>query len=619
MIKFHPVLLFPSAKEITVEEGVSVLEAVRRAGLYLRSDCNGRGRCGSCRVRHLQGLVGPVSEAEQRFLSPGELHKGYRLACRISIQGAASFQIPEEHFLNLAGSEKGFVKRVGPLRPAVKEYLVPWLPFPRAPETVAAAIRNLETHHGLKGLTFDPSLPQTVFSPSLDDGSSWTARVWMDRELIELSPGIRPTPLGLALDLGTTTVAVYLWDLATGEPVAQGAFTNPQVRFGPDIMSRIAWSVNHPGHGAEQMHRELIEALNDVIGQTALRLGLSPKDIVDASVVGNPVMHHLFLGLPPDRMGRAPFTPIVREALDQKAGPLGLAIHASAYVHLLPLIGGFVGSDALAVILAEGLHHSNEFELILDLGTNGEIILGDRERLYACSCATGPAFEGSQLSCGMRAVPGAIERIRLHPTTFDPDYQVVGRTEWAAEMTPKDLWPAGICGSGVIDLLADLLKNRLVEKNGTFSEKIKTPRLRRNPSGEREFLVIPGGETLTGRDIVLTQKDIRQVQLAKAAVYAGCKVLMARFSQKTLRRIRIAGAFGQHLDPQKALALGLLPSCPIEEIVAVGNAAGQGACLTLLDREKRKEAAAVARQVLHVELAREPLFQKEFLQAMNFP
>jgi uncharacterized 2Fe-2S/4Fe-4S cluster protein (DUF4445 family) len=618
-MKSHKVRFLPYARDITVQEGITVLEAVRRAGLYLRSDCNGRGRCGTCRVRLIEGDAGPLREEEKTRLSEAELHQGFRLACRTSITDEASFHLPEDHRLDLTTTGKEILTRTGPLRPAVREYSLEGLTLSPFSDGLAAVLQALEAQQGLSPLSADPSIPRPSSTLQAEDGQRWTAWVWMEKEVIDLVPHGRPAPMGLALDLGTTTVAVYLWNLKTGEPVAQGAFTNPQIRFGPDIISRIAWSVNHPGQGAEEMRRELLEALNAFILQTLLPLGLTPRDICDAVAVGNPVMHHLFLGLPPDPMGWAPFQPTLRKALDRKAGPLGLGILPTAYVHLLPLIGGFVGSDTTAVILAEGIHHFNEPTLILDLGTNGEILLGDRHRLFACSCATGPAFEGGQLSCGVRAVPGAVERVRLDPLTFEPDYQVVGRKEWAKELLPGALRPLGICGSGVVDLLAALLQVGLIQKNGAFSESLETPRLRKNKMGEREFLLVPAAETLTGRDIVLTQKDIRQIQLAKAAVRAGCKILMDRFGLDSLQHIRIAGAFGHHLDPKNALAIGFFPFCPPEGIVSIGNAAGRGASMAVLDREKRKEAEESTRLVHHVELASEPLFQKEFLRALDFP
>lgn len=618
-MKRHPVRFFPVGREIAVEEGLSLLEAIRRAGLFFRSECNGGGRCGSCRVQILQGEVGPLREEEIKLLTEAERREGFRLACRTELRGEADVYLPEDHLWDLTVKEKGFQADSIPLRPAVKEYTVEGAVFPDSLKTVSALCRTLEDRYGLKDLIFDPSLRETLSAgPAAEDGRM-TARVWMDREVISLSPGGRRGSLGLALDLGTTTVAVYLWDLQRGEALVQGAFTNPMVRFGPDVLSRIHWSVKHPGRGSEEMRRELVEALNKFLRQTARRMGFSLQEVADALAVGNPVMHHLFLGIPPDSLGRAPFKPLLSEPVNRKAGSLGLDILPTAYVHLLPLIGGFVGSDTTAVLLAERPHGREHPMLILDLGTNGEIVLGNRERLMVCSCATGPAFEGAQLSCGMRAVPGAVERVRLDPRTLEPDYRVVGRKEWAHELPPGGLRPTGICGSGVVDLLAHMLTCGLVERDGAFTDTPRTRRLRRNAAGEQEFLLVPGTETGTGRDIVLTQKDIRQVQLAKAAVWAGCLVLLVRFGLSAVQRIHIAGAFGEHLDPETARTLGLFPSFPEAEIVTVGNAAGHGACLALLDREKRKEAETVARQVEHIELASDPLFQKAFLGALNFP
>jgi uncharacterized 2Fe-2S/4Fe-4S cluster protein (DUF4445 family) len=445
-----------------------------------------------------------------------------------------------------------------------------------------------------------------------------TVFVWMDREIIGVFPGQDETAFGLALDVGTTTVALYLCDLKNGDVVASASVTNPQVLFGADIMSRIAYSSDHPVVGARTMQGELIHAVNTLIDQTATANNLSPKRMMDMTVVGNTVMHHIFLGIPPDQLGLWPFSPSVQGSVDVKARDIGLIMNPSANVYVLPVQAGFVGADNVGVLLSAEPQGTDDLSLVVDLGTNGEIVLGNRERLMSCSCATGPAFEGAQISSGMRATAGAMERVRIDSATLDPDYAVVGKKGWASEHPLGELRPVGICGSGIIDAVAHLYKTGVIKKNGVFSEGLDTPRVKK-VKGITEFVLAWGEETATGADIVLTQKDIRQIQLAKAALFGGCRVLMSHFRISSINRIIVAGAFGMHIDKENALAIGLLPWCEPDNIVMVGNAAGHGAYLTLVDRAKRTEADRIARWVNHIELALEPEFQKEFLKSLSFP
>jgi len=321
----------------------------------------------------------------------------------------------------------------------------------------------------------------------------------------------------------------------------------------------------------------------------------------------------------PDRLGLWPFTPSVKGSVNVKARELGMDINPSSYIHVLPVEAGFVGADNVGVLLSEEPYNQDELSLIIDLGTNGEIVLGNRETLLSCSCATGPAFEGAHISCGMRALIGAVERVRIDPADLEVDFKVVGREGWASEHQPGALRPAGICGSGIIDTLAQLFKTGVIKGTGAFSKDRDTPRLRKGSSGVMEFVLVRNQETATGQDIVLTQKDIRQIQLAKAALYGGCKVLLNHLGVDSVNRMQVAGAFGLNIDKENALTIGLFPWCDPENITLVGNAAGHGAYLALLDREKRKEADQIAGRVTHVELAMEDAFQREFMNALSFP
>ena len=446
-----------------------------------------------------------------------------------------------------------------------------------------------------------------------------TVFVWMDKEIVDVRPGRDETRLGLALDVGTTTVALYLCDLATGEIVASASTTNPQVLFGTDIMSRISYSSHHPLQGVKRMQGELVRAVNALIEQMTGRSGFSSHQIMDMTVVGNTVMHHIFLGIAPDHLGLWPFSPSVQSSMNAKARELGIAINPSCYAHVLPVEAGFVGADNVAVLLSEEPYNKEEIGLIIDLGTNGELVLGNRESLFSCSCATGPALEGAHIVSGMRATIGAIEKVRIDPATLEVDYAVIGTDGWASQHDPGALKPVGICGSGIIDTVASLFLTGLVGEDGAFKANGKTERLRKGPSGALEFVVVWKHESATGSDILLTQKDIRQIQLAKGALQGGARVLMHHLNIDKLPHMVIAGAFGMHIDKENSLAIGLFPWCEPEKVFMVGNAAGHGAYLALVNKDKRIEADRIARKVNHIELALEEGFQQEFLKSLSIP
>ncbi|HVN97873.1 MAG TPA: ASKHA domain-containing protein [Syntrophorhabdaceae bacterium] len=606
----------PSFKEVAIEEGKTILEAARVAGVYIDSQCNGKGRCGKCRIRVAQGGVTPLVDHEAQFVSPSDREAGYRLACMARVLGDVTVFVADENLLTSSAANKVFSKRTKKLNPAVKSYVIDLTREGNGGHILFQdVVRHLALKHGLHDLTTEVDWPGEIAK----DTRKITIFVWMDKEVIAVERGEDERALGVALDVGTTTLALYLCDLKSGNIIASGSVTNPQVLFGTDIMSRIAYSVDHPVTGLKRMREELIRSINVVIERMLRASGFKPHQILDATVVGNTVMHHIFLGIAPDKLGLWPFEPSVTSSVDVRARHLGLAMNPYAYVHVLPVEAGFVGADNVGVLLSEEPYNHDEISLIIDLGTNGELVLGNRERLMSCSCATGPAFEGAEISSGMRATAGAIEKIRLNPATNGIDYAVIGRRGWASEHTRGKLKPVGMCGSAILDGVALLSKTGIIGKNGAFTNAAGIEGLRTGPTGIKEFLFVPGSQTGTGRDIVLTQKDIRQIQLAKAALHGGCKVLMRHFKLDSIERIVIAGAFGLHIDKKNALIIGLFPDCPVENILVVGNAAGHGAYLALVDRDKRQEADWIARRVEHIELALEKEFQREFIKALSFP
>ncbi len=446
-----------------------------------------------------------------------------------------------------------------------------------------------------------------------------TAAVWNDREIIGLKPGHREECWGLAVDIGTTTVAAYLCSLKTGKVDAVESLMNPQVTYGEDVMSRITYSMAHPGEGLQEMSRVIIGGLNKLIARAAEARGIGQEEIVDMTLVGNTAMHHLLLRIDPQYIGASPFTPTVHKSMDIKARDLGIKINQSAYIHILPIEAGFVGADNVGVLICGEPYQKEEIHLIIDVGTNGELVLGNKERLVSASCATGPALEGAQITFGMRAAPGAIERLKIDPKTFEVNYKVIGQNAWSQYANSGEMKTKGICGSGILDLLGELYRTGIVDKTGAFKRDLNTPRLRGNGGGSPEFVIAWSEETSIGKDIVVTQRDIRQIQLAKAAIYAGAKLMMRHLGIDRVDRVLIAGAFGSYIDREVALTIGMLPDIAPDRIISVGNAAGDGARIALLDREKREEANWIARQVQYMELTVNEGFQDEFVAALHIP
>jgi uncharacterized 2Fe-2S/4Fe-4S cluster protein (DUF4445 family) len=431
----------------------------------------------------------------------------------------------------------------------------------------------------------------------------------------------------LAVDIGTTTLAGYLCDLATGDVVETASMMNPQIQYGEDVISRINYCYNDP-EGLRRVSDAVVEGLNTLIEKAAsgaarnIGLPIGPEDIEDVAVCGNTCMQHLLLQLDPEPLGSVPFTPANHQGLNIKARSLGLRVNPSASVYVLPNIAGFVGGDNVGVILAEEPQNSEDTVLIIDIGTNGELVIGNRKRMVcsSCSCATGPALEGAQIEFGVRAAPGAIERVKISPDTLEVDYKVVGRDAWLSYSNPEEMQARGICGSAVLDALAELFKAGIVDGSGAFRPDVETVRLRENSeTGQKEFVLAWSPETVIGKDVVITQNDIRQIQLAKAAIYAGSKLMLRRMNLQRPDRIKIAGAFGNHIDIHLALVLGLFPDCALEKISSVGNAAGDGCRAALLDRKKREEADRIARRVEYVELTLMEDFQQHLIEAIHIP
>ncbi len=635
------VVFQPSGRRGTVPTGTTVIEAARMLGVGIETLCGGHQVCGKCKVRVDSGgtrqfgiasrreSAGPWEAVEGEYIGPEEKAAGYRLACIATVREDLLVYVPEASRPGRQVIDKDARTIAIDPDPAVTAYV---LQLPEASLADPAGdferlARVLEERHGLAGLSIDLFALQRIGGAMRAGGWEVTVTVWMDREIVRVRPGKAPPGYGLAVDLGTTTIAAYVCDLETLEVVATVSMMNPQIQYAEDVVSRIHYCYNEPD-GLQRMKDSVVQGLNTLVERAVdavrERTGrdIDREDIEDVAVCGNTCMHHLLLGLDPDPLGCVPFTPTRQGGLDVKARSIGLSVNPSAYVYLLPNIAGFVGGDNVGVILAEEPHNSEDTVLIVDIGTNGELVIGNRERMIcsSCSCATGPALEGGQIEFGVRAAPGAIERVRIDPDTREVDYKVVGRSAWRSGSDPAEMQARGICGSAVLDVLAGLYAAGVVDGSGAFDPAAVADRLRYNPDREqKEFVLAWAPETVIGRDVVITQNDIRQIQLAKAAIYAGSKLMLQRMHLERPDRIKIAGAFGNHIDIHLALALGLFPDCPPERITAVGNAAGDGCRAALLDRKKRREAEDIARRVEYVELTLMPDFQDHLLDAIHIP
>lgn len=655
------IIFQPSGRRGEVKKGLNIIEASRLLGVDIETLCGEKRVCGKCKVRIEEGHyekygvrssranVSAWQKEEEKFINAKERDEGYRLGCCASIEGDLLVFVPEE---SRAGKQVvSKAARDIPIEndPAVKSYYVE-VEAPRFDEPTGdfeRICRELEKHYGLKNLKIDLLTLRRL--PTVLREGQWkiTVSVWNDAEIIRVRKGKVEAQYGLAVDIGTTTVAAYLCNLGTMAVVNTVSMMNPQCKYGEDVMSRITYHMSTEG-GLKRMSDDIVEGLNGLIGQAIEEtypprkksrggeeaevgvvempeegktyLRLSREDIEDMTIVGNTAMHHILLQLNPEYVGLAPFPPVVHRGLDIKARELGIHINPSANIHVLPNEAGFVGADNVGVLIAEEPYKKGEIELIIDIGTNGELVLGNRDKLISSSCATGPALEGAQIVFGMRAAPGAIERIKIDKKTHEVDYKVIGRDAWRSYSRPEEMQAKGICGSGILDLLAELYSAGVVVKSGRFNEDQKSNRFRKNPDNNQpEFVIAWANETSIGRDVVVTLKDIRQIQLAKGALYCGCKLMMRRMGIDMVDRVKIAGAFGTHVDREKALIMGLFPDCPVESIVSVGNAAGDGARMALLDHKKRDEANWVARNVEYIELTVEKDFQNQFMQAMHIP
>lgn len=607
------VVFQPEGKHVKCPSGITVLEAAKSAGTDITAICGGLGRCGKCRVIIEVGREGvnPPTEVERKLFSEEELSAGYRLACQVFVRSNLVVRIPEE---SRTGRQRLLIEGIEtPVKPepCIKKYFIK-IPKPSLLDLRSDLERLLDAlreEYSLEDLVIDSLALRRLPSVLREAGWGVTVVVWDERLIIDVEPGdTTGRAFGCAIDIGTTKIAGYLLDLNSGLVLSADSLVNPQVVYGEDVISRITYA-SRGIKELEELRGTVTDGINRILKSLMDKTGVKPNEIYEMTVVGNTAMHHIFLGINPRYVALAPYPPAIRSGIDIKARDLGVEINPSGNVHALPIIGGFVGADTIAVILATGLYERNDICMALDIGTNTEVVIGNRDLIMAASCASGPAFEGAHIKHGMRAASGAIESIKIDPETLEVEYKTIDNVK-----------PRGICGSAIIDAVAEMLKAGIIDTSGTFNSGVKSPRLRASENG-LEFVIAWGNETATGKDIVITQRDIREIQLAKAAIHTGCMLLMRKMGieEHDISVLFLAGAFGMYINPESARTIGMYPEIPLDRIRAVGNAAGTGARMCLVSKSMRRRAEEILKKVKYVELAAEPDFQAEFLNSNFLP
>ena len=642
MVEEHLVLFTPSGRRGHFETGTPILTAARQLGVDLDSVCGGRGICSKCQItpgygefpKHgiivKEGALSDWNAVEQRYQDKRGLIKGRRLGCQATVQNDIVIDVPPESQIHKQVVRKRAEVLDITLNPSVRLFYVeveePDMHKPSG--DLERLIAALESQWPLKKLQADLSILSKM--QSILRKGSWkvTCAVHHSDEngipqIIHLWPGFYEGSIyGMAVDLGSTTIAAHLCDLQTGNVIASSGLMNPQIRFGEDLMSRVSYAMMN-ANGDQEMTQAVREGMDELFTKIAFDAEIDKELIMDAVFVCNPVMHHLFLGIDPFELGQAPFALATSNSISLHAIQLGINIHKSARAYFLPCIAGHVGADAAAVALSEAPNKSDDLVLVVDVGTNAEILLGNKEKVLACSSPTGPAFEGAQISSGQRAAPGAIEKVEIDPSTKEPRFRVIGCDLWSDE---KGFWEetndtgiTGICGSGIIEAIAEMRMAGILDPSGLIGSAVQTGTERCVLDGRTNSYVMHDASETGGPKITVTNPDIRAIQMAKAALYSGARLLMDKFGVDTVDRVVLAGAFGAHISPKHAMVLGMIPDVPFEKVTSAGNAAGSGARIALIDKSQRAGIEETVRRIEKIETAIEPKFQEHFVNASAIP
>ncbi|HAZ78646.1 MAG TPA: drug:proton antiporter [Porticoccaceae bacterium] len=637
------VVFTPSGRRGSFPVNTPLLDAARSLGVDIDSVCGGRGLCGRCQVTCSEGSfpkhqitsanthLSPISETEKSYgLRKKSLAEGRRLSCHTLLLDDCVIDVPAESQVHRQIVRKDAEYRDIQLDVATKLYYVdvpePDMAVPKG--DLQHLLEALAAQWGLNTLTCDALLLSQLQPILKKVGRKLTVAVHKNQTIIALWPGFFDKAYGVAVDVGSTTVAVHLCDLASGEVVASASLMNPQIRFGEDLMSRVSYVMMHP-EGVVEMSKAIREALNSLFVEVTKKVNVAVEHIVEITLVANPIMHHLLLGIDPVELGGAPFALTTDAAIEIRACDLDLNINRGGRLYILPCIAGHVGADTAGMILSEEPGQQEKMTLLVDVGTNAEIVLGDKHRLLACSSPTGPAFEGAQISCGQRAAAGAIERVRIDPDSLEATFKVIGSELWSNEpgfdKQTSRFGVTGVCGSGIIEVVAEMYLTGVITEDGVVDGDLAASSPRVIADGRTFSYVLYQPTAADGlcasnqTPIVITQNDIRQIQLAKAALYAGVKLLMDKLEIQQIDRIRLAGAFGSHINVQHAMVLGLIPDCALNQVSSAGNAAGTGARIALLNQQSRHTIEGLVANIEKIETAMEPKFQQYFVDAMAFP
>jgi len=607
------VVFQPEGKRTQIKPGTTVLEAAKLAGADLNSICGGEGTCGKCKVIVKKGGTRAklVTEVEKSLLSPVEISSGYRLACFVTIEEDAIIRIPEESRTGKQRLQVEGIETPVKLEPFIKKCFIK-LPTPTLQDARSDTDRlmdELKKQCGLVKLKVNYHLLQNLPLVLREGGWEVTVTIWNNDEIIHAEPKDATGRIyGYAVDIGTTKLAGYLLDLGTGKVVAADSLMNPQIPYGEDVITRITYAMKGPKERKE-LQQTVVTGINEILKNLLEKTGVNPEMVLEMTAVGNTAMHHLFLDICPKYVALSPYASAVKKGMDVEAQEVGVRINPNGNIHVLPVIAGFVGADTVAVALATEIYKRDELCMVLDIGTNTEVLLGNKDGILTCSCASGPALEGAHIKQGMRAATGAIEKVKIDPQSLEVEYQTTDNSK-----------PCGICGSAMVDIVGEMLKAGIIDLGGTFNKDNVSPRIRKE-GGVLEFVLAWRDETSTGQDIALTQKDIREIQLAKAAMHTGCMTLMKKTNtvEKDIDVFLIAGAFGSHTRPESARLIGMFPEVALNKIKVVGNAAGTGARMALVSKTAREIAEDISEKVKYVELATEPKFQSEFFNSCFLP
>ena len=624
----HVVVFTPSGLRGHFDEGTTLLQAARQIGVDLDSVCGGRGICGRCQVEPTFGefskyQINSIIEnldfsetIEESYSGRRPLDSGRHLGCAAKIRGDLVIAVPSESQVHQQVVRKEINLGEVELDPVL---VLRYVELPQGEfDDIEKIFRALTEQWGINSTNIKSKVTLEDF-PS--GHNTVTVAIRDESEIVAVWPGLVERVLGAAIDVGSTTIAGHLCDLGNGQILASGGRMNPQIRFGEDLMSRVSYVMMNPD-GRVELTSSVRTAIDDLLGELCEKSGVHRDEVLELTLVCNPVIHHLLLGLDPTPLGVLPFTLEIDEAVDLIAEDLGLSVHSQARAHILPCIAGHVGADTSAAILATNFSRSTGIHLLVDVGTNAEIVLTDSHRVLAASSPTGPAFEGAQVSSGQRATAGAIERVRINPETGEPRFRVIGVEKWSDEegfdKAISQTGVTGICGSGIIDVVAELRLSNLMSSDGVIGGPGTRDSSRIEADG-RTFSYVLYKPKRGGTCISITQNDVRAIQLAKAALYAGIRLLMDRLKINYVESISLAGAFGSHIDALHASVLGLIPDCDLDQIVSVGNAAGAGAVIALLSGSARREIQEVVMSIEKVETATEESFQSHFVEAMAIP